>query len=158
MSAHDALRYRVLRAAGRSITRLAAMLTLGEMPPFVSASAIVQRDDQLLVVVDPLRREPILPGGHLKWSESPHEAVVREVREETGYLVEPGRLVGVYSGAQWAGELGVVRVIYHAELRGGHLASSSEGEACWLPAREIAGSATRDAPIVLHWLETRDDD
>lgn len=156
MSGSSVLKFRVLRGSGRLVTRLAAILTLGEMPPFVSASAIVQRDEELLVVVDPLRGEPTLPGGHLKWSESPQAAVVREVREETGYVIRPRGLVGVYSGREWAGESGVVRVIYDAELSGGHLASSAEGEACWLPLRDVAVSDTRDAPIIQTWLEARE--
>lgn len=37
------------------------------------------------------------PGGRLDPSESPLEALRREVAEETGYRVEPGGLIGVYA-------------------------------------------------------------
>jgi 8-oxo-dGTP diphosphatase len=38
-----------------------------------------------------------LPGGGLESGESPLAALEREVYEETGYVVSPGTLVGVYS-------------------------------------------------------------
>ena len=69
--------YRVSRRLGRLITTTAAVLTLGRMPPFVSTSAIVVEGDKLLVVIDPIRQEPVLPGGHLKWREGPEAALVR---------------------------------------------------------------------------------
>jgi ADP-ribose pyrophosphatase YjhB (NUDIX family) len=38
-----------------------------------------------------------LPGGYVEPGESVAQAVAREVLEETGVRIEPGRLVGVYS-------------------------------------------------------------
>lgn len=37
------------------------------------------------------------PGGKMEAGEDPLQALVREVAEESGYVVRPGRLNGVYS-------------------------------------------------------------
>lgn len=145
--------YRLSRRAGRIITRVASTLTLERMPPFTSTSAIVTDGENVLVVIDPIRREPILPGGHLKWREKPEMAVVREVREETGYTIEPQALLAVFAGEEWSGEAGVVRVVYEAAVTGGALQESPEGVPQWMPARVLAGTDTRDAPIIRLWLE-----
>ncbi len=44
-----------------------------------------------------------LPGGRVDPGETPMEAVVREVAEETGLAVEMERLVGVYCMPRWRG-------------------------------------------------------
>lgn len=46
-----------------------------------------------------------LPGGGIEIGELPTEAVVREVKEETGLNVEAERLVGVYGKTQKPDEL-----------------------------------------------------
>jgi ADP-ribose pyrophosphatase YjhB (NUDIX family) len=149
-------RYRVSRLLGRTVTRTAAILTLGHMPPFVSASVIVSDGENLLVVHDPVRDEYVLPGGHLHWSERPEEGAEREVREETGVLVRAERLLGVYAGREIAGEIGIVRVIYLGAVLGGSLQSSEEGEPKWVPKALVATSTARDAPIVRDWLALSD--
>ena len=147
--------YRVSRATGKAITHLVAALTLYRMPPFVATSALVVRGTEVLVVIDPIRNEPILPGGHLRWKESPEEALTREVREETGYEVWPAEVVGVFSGIRSTGDPGVVRVVYEAAVVGGELASSPEGEATWIDAESLSRGETRDAPIVRLWLSSK---
>ncbi len=44
----------------------------------------------------PLLGEWSLPGGVLECGETLREAVIREAREETGLVVEPGDMLGVY--------------------------------------------------------------
>lgn len=140
--------FRVSRLAARGMMRLAALLTFERIPPFVSTSAIVQDGDRILTIFDAIRREPVLPGGHLKWRESPEQAVVREVWEETGYQIALDQLIGVYSGEEWTGEPGVVRVIYRATVTGGRLQASAEGEPSWIERERFLAAGSRDAPIL----------
>lgn len=142
------LRFWILRTLGRLTTRTAALLTFEKMPPFVSASAIVIDDARVLAVIDPLRGEPVLPGGHLRWREAPEAACVRETREETGMEVAVESLAGVYSSMERTGEAGIVRVIYLASLRGGTLTSSGEGVATWVTTEEFIRRSERDGPIL----------
>src|SRR5271155_3785544 len=44
----------------------------------------------------PLMGEWSLPGGVLECGETLREAVVREAREETGFLIETAEMLGVY--------------------------------------------------------------
>src|SRR5437588_10689307 len=122
------------------------------MPPFVSASGIVLHEGRILVVFYPIRREPVLPGGHLRWRERPVDAVQRETREETGLIVETGSLVGVFAGEELTGEPGIVRVVYEAIAVSGRLRSSAEGEASWMELEQFVGLGVRDSRIVSAWL------
>ena len=67
--------------------------------PFVGVGAVVVRNDAVLLVrraQAPLVGEWSLPGGLLECGETLREGIVREVREETGLVVEAGELLGVY--------------------------------------------------------------
>jgi len=62
-----------------------------------SVSAVVLREGRLLLQQRADSGEWGLPGGSVEIGETVTDAVVREVREETGYQVATGRLIGVYS-------------------------------------------------------------
>ena len=62
----------------------------------------------------------LLPGGGVEHGEHPEQAVVREVREETGFHVQVGDLLNVISDVGAVGRrhrmLHTVRLIYRARL------------------------------------------
>jgi 8-oxo-dGTP pyrophosphatase MutT (NUDIX family) len=43
----------------------------------------------------------VAPGGSINPNESPADAAVREMWEETGLLIEPARILGVYGGPEF---------------------------------------------------------
>lgn len=66
--------------------------------PRVIVSAIIERDGRFLMVEEHtssgLRLNP--PGGHLEPGESPQQAIVREVLEETRRMFTPEAFLGAY--------------------------------------------------------------
>ena len=72
---------------------------VGHMLLLLPATAAVVRDEagRVLLIRRGDGRGWSLPGGFMEPGERLADAVVREVREETGLEVEPLRIVGVYS-------------------------------------------------------------
>jgi ADP-ribose pyrophosphatase YjhB (NUDIX family) len=62
------------------------------------------------------------PGGFLESDETTIMGAVRETREETGLLVEPTRIVGIYTRPQ----AGVAVVAYEARITGGEMTTTPE--------------------------------
>jgi 8-oxo-dGTP pyrophosphatase MutT (NUDIX family) len=65
-----------------------------------------------------------IPGGILELHESIHDGVRREVEEETGVLIEPERLTGVYKNLK----LGVVALVFRARTIGGQPGPTEESQ------------------------------
>jgi ADP-ribose pyrophosphatase len=54
----------------------------------ITASGLVVKDDKVLLIFHPYIKRWFQPGGHIDEGESPVEAAIREVYEETGYVCE----------------------------------------------------------------------
>jgi ADP-ribose pyrophosphatase YjhB (NUDIX family) len=77
-----------------------------------------------------------LAGGRIEPGESVSDAAVREIKEETGLVVEITRLIGVYSDADEGriitypdGVVHSIDILLEARLVGGTLTPSAESEA-----------------------------
>ncbi len=71
-------------------------LEIGPATPKVDVRAAVFDDDKILLIKEPDDGGWSLPGGWAAVGESPAEAAVREVREESGYRVQTVRLISAY--------------------------------------------------------------
>ncbi|MFD0886744.1 NUDIX hydrolase [Streptosporangium algeriense] len=74
------------------------------------------------------------PGGILERDEDITTGLVREVREETGLIVEPLALTGVYKNMTRA----VVALVFRCTTTGGHLTANRESRAFrWADPQEV---------------------
>ncbi|CAN5671800.1 NUDIX domain-containing protein [soil metagenome] len=98
------------------------------------AAAVVDDDGRVLAIrrADNGHWEP--PGGVLELSETIHDGLVREVHEETGLLIEPGPLTGVYKNMR----RGIVALVFRCTAVNGNPDVTPEArEIRWLGAEDI---------------------
>lgn len=102
----------------------------------VSVAAVVTDDQGNVLVVK--RRDNgdwQIPGGILELEESIEAGVRREVLEETGVVVEPERLTGVYKNLR----LGVVALVFRSRVISGAPGPTEESaEVAWWTADQVA--------------------
>jgi 8-oxo-dGTP diphosphatase len=95
--------------------------------PYLAVDAIIHRNEEIVLVK---RKEPVvaiaLPGGFVEWGESVENAVLREVKEETGLNVELESILGVYSAPERDPRGHVATVVFVCKPVGGELKCSDE--------------------------------
>ncbi len=110
---------------------------LGNLPPFGCVSIVVEKDGKFLVI-ERSQGQVFLPGGFMRWRESPAQTAVREGKEETGLLLHPLSIIGYQTYAsQQLDQMSTINIIYHAEVVSGTLRSSMEGHPIWLYEKHL---------------------
>jgi 8-oxo-dGTP diphosphatase len=97
-----------------------------------------------------------MPGGGVEYDESPEQAVVREVFEETGYTVDVGAPIAVDTSTEprtrrTGRPYKAVRLIFTATITGGSLGTTEQNGttayAQWIPLDQVP-SLTPRADII----------
>jgi ADP-ribose pyrophosphatase YjhB (NUDIX family) len=127
-------------------------------PRMVVTTLPVDADGNLILIrrgIEPGRGSWAQPGGFLEVDETVGEAAVRETLEETGYVVRPGQLIGMYSRLEAA----VVTLAFEAEVVGGEAKPCEEAlevepfHAADIPWDEIAFTTSYWA--IRDWVKLR---
>jgi 8-oxo-dGTP diphosphatase len=120
-------------------------------------AVVVDEHDRVLLALWDELTQPLwtLPGGGVELDETVEAGVVREVREETGYDVEAGSVLGVDTVVVSPDDRTVdrdrwfrgIRVVYEATIVGGHLRNEVDGttlEARWIPLADVPNLVRTD--------------
>ena len=85
------------------------------------ARGVCIRNGKVLLCLPKDRSYSYLPGGHIEFGETGREALVREMKEETGLDATAGDLLGVVESSfvQKGEKHCEINLIYRMEVRGG---------------------------------------
>lgn len=138
----SALRLGSIDGEDRDRLSCAACGHIAYVNPRLVVTTLPITDDGRLVLlrrgIEPGRGAWAQPGGFLEVDETVHQAAIRETLEETGLVVEPGEIIGLYTRLEAA----VVTIAFESRVVGGTPT----------PTREALEVATFD-PATIPWPE-----
>jgi ADP-ribose pyrophosphatase YjhB (NUDIX family) len=144
---------------GRPLTNTSADSRSYPTRPYLAVSAAIFRAERVLIVrrgVPPMQGIYTLPGGGVELGETLEQAVMREVREETGLAIEPLSLAGyrqvIARDSEGKIERHFVILPFAARYLAGEISLNAElAEAKWLLPAELSGLRTTEglAEIVI---------
>jgi len=119
-----------------------------------SVTAIIfDENNRVLLAKHADTKRWVAPGGSIEPNENPVDAVIREALEETGLIVEPKKILGVFGGREFeivysnGDRVTYVMTVYECKVVGGEL-KPDNSETVELRYVEASGLADLD---LAHW-------
>jgi 8-oxo-dGTP diphosphatase len=136
----------------RPLTSTSADSRIYPKRPYLAVSAAIFHAGRVLIVrrgTPPMQGIFTLPGGVVELGETLEQAIIREVREETGLAIEPIALAGyrqvIARDADGRIERHFVILPFAARYLAGEIALNAElVEAAWLWPAELSGLNTTE--------------
>lgn len=136
-----------------------------ELPQLSRTGAYAVIVDKQKILLCQLTRSRLwtLPGGGIEFGEHPEQAVVREVQEETGFIVKVNKLltVGSHHAVKQDIELHQIQVLYSAVIIDGalqHEEFGSTDECRWHVISDLNPTQlSESAKLALKRLSAQDD-
>lgn len=120
----------------------------------LTVAAIIEREGRFLFVEEPdkVTGLPVLnqPAGHVEPGESVFDAVVREVREETGLAFTPEAIVGLYP-LKAANGSDYFRICFSGTVPEGAVAAPQDADILrchWFSREELAAAPLRSGWVL----------
>lgn len=99
---------------------------------------MITHKDEVLVQnrLDPNWGGITFPGGHVEKHEPFHDALIREIKEETGLTIHAPQLCGIKDWIEDDGSRYIV-LLYQTDQFEGELRSSREGPVYWVKLKDL---------------------
>ncbi len=97
--------------------------------PSLTVDGAVVKNNEILLIKrknNPFKNKWALPGGFVEYNENVEDAVIREIKEETGLNTKIKKLVGVYSDPNRDPRGHTVTIVFSLELLDGNLKGSDD--------------------------------
>ncbi|MGZ7130466.1 MAG: NUDIX domain-containing protein [Halobacteriota archaeon] len=127
--------------------------------PALTVDAVIVKDGKIMLIKrkeEPFQGQYALPGGFVEYGETVEAALRREIREETGLVVEVTSLVGIYSDPRRDPRGHVISAAFAAVIVSGEPVSGSDAaEANFWEITHLPPLAFDHAQIVRDALRRR---